>query len=73
MKKLVRERKKGQARIERERTKRNGAGRYTYGYDGLSRPTSINSVIDGLSTFSYDAASQVVGADHATSGQVDAS
>ncbi len=42
---------------------------YTYGYDGLSRPTSINSVIDGLSTFSYDAASQVVGADHASSSQ----
>ncbi len=46
---------------------------YTYGYDGLSRPTSMSSVIDGLSTFSYDAASQVVGADHASSSQADES
>ncbi len=37
---------------------------YSYGYDGMSRPTSINSSIEGLSTFSYDATSQLTVADH---------
>jgi RHS repeat-associated protein len=37
---------------------------YTYAYDGLSRPTSVNSTIEGLSTFTYDATSQLTGADH---------
>ncbi len=39
---------------------------YTYGYDGLSRPTSVNSTIEGLSTYSYDTTSQLIGADHST-------
>ena len=39
---------------------------YTYGYDGMSRPTSVDSTIEGLSTFTYDATSQVTAADHAT-------
>jgi YD repeat-containing protein len=37
---------------------------YTYAYDGLSRPTSINSTIEGLSLFTYDVTSQLTGADH---------
>ncbi|MDX1928383.1 MAG: RHS repeat-associated core domain-containing protein, partial [Pirellulaceae bacterium] len=44
---------------------------YTYGYDGLSRLTSVTSTIEGLSTYTYDATSQVVGADHAVGGQAD--
>jgi len=44
---------------------------YTYSYDALSRPTSINSVLDGVSTFTYDATSQLTAADH--SSQVDES
>jgi RHS repeat-associated protein len=44
---------------------------YTYGYDGLSRLTSVTSTIEGLSTYSYDTTSQVVGADHAAGGQAD--
>jgi RHS repeat-associated protein len=39
---------------------------YIYGYDAMSRITSINSSIDGVSTFSYDATSQLTGADHPT-------
>ncbi len=39
---------------------------YTYGYDGLSRPTSVNSTIEGLSTYSYDTTSQLIGADHSS-------
>lgn len=39
---------------------------YTYGYDGMSRPTSVNSTIEGVSLYSYDATSQVTGADHST-------
>jgi YD repeat-containing protein len=46
---------------------------YTYGYDGDSRLTSVTSTVEGLSTFSYDATSQVVGADHAAGGQADES
>ncbi|MCU0721840.1 MAG: hypothetical protein MUC83_19170 [Pirellula sp.] len=42
---------------------------YTYAYDALSRPTSINSVVDGVSTFTYDATNQLTAADH--SSQVD--
>ncbi len=44
---------------------------YTYGYDGVSRLTSVTSTVEGLSTFTYDATSQVVGADHAVGGQAD--
>ncbi|MDX1930092.1 MAG: RHS repeat-associated core domain-containing protein, partial [Pirellulaceae bacterium] len=44
---------------------------YTYGYDGLSRLSSVTSTIEGLSTYTYDATSQVVGADHAVGGQAD--
>ena len=39
---------------------------YTYAYDGLSRPTSIDSTIEGVSAFTYDATSQLTVADHAT-------
>ena len=39
---------------------------YTYAYDGMSRPTSVDSTIEGVSTFTYDATSQVTAADHAT-------
>jgi len=39
---------------------------YTYGYDGMSRPTSVDSTIEGVSTFTYDATSQVTAADHAS-------
>ncbi len=39
---------------------------YTYAYDGVSRPTSVDSTIEGVSTFTYDATSQVTAADHAT-------
>ncbi|MDX1930292.1 MAG: RHS repeat-associated core domain-containing protein, partial [Pirellulaceae bacterium] len=44
---------------------------YTYGYDGASRLTSVTSTIEGLSTYTYDATSQVVGADHAAGAQAD--
>ncbi|MDX1928385.1 MAG: RHS repeat-associated core domain-containing protein, partial [Pirellulaceae bacterium] len=44
---------------------------YTYGYDGASRLTSVTSTVEGLSTYTYDATSQVVGADHAVGGQAD--
>ena len=44
---------------------------YTYGYDGVSRLTSVTSTIEGLSSFTYDATSQVVGADHVVGGQAD--
>jgi RHS repeat-associated protein len=44
---------------------------YTYSYDALSRPTSINTVLDGVSTFTYDSTSQLTAADH--SSQVDES
>ena len=39
---------------------------YTYAYDGLSRPTSINSTVEGISAFTHDATSQLTVADHAT-------
>ena len=41
-----------------------GVAGYTYAYDGMSRPTSINSTFEGVSTFTYDATSQLTGADH---------
>ncbi len=44
---------------------------YTYSYDALSRPTSINSVLDGVSTFTHHSTSQLTAADH--SSQVDES
>jgi RHS repeat-associated protein len=44
---------------------------YTYGYDGVSRLTSVTSTIEGLSSYTYDAASQVTAADHAAGGQAD--
>jgi RHS repeat-associated protein len=37
---------------------------YAYSYDGLSRITSINSLVDGVSNFTYDATSQLTLADH---------
>jgi RHS repeat-associated protein len=46
---------------------------YTYGYDGMSRLTSVNSTVEGLSSYTYDATSQVTVADHATGGQADES
>ena len=39
---------------------------YTYAYDGMSRPTSVDSTIEGVSTFTYDATSQLTAVDHAT-------
>jgi RHS repeat-associated protein len=39
---------------------------YDYTYDGLSRPTSIDSETDGVSTFTYDATSQLTAADHSS-------
>ena len=39
---------------------------YTYAYDGLSRTASINSTVEGVSAFTYDATSQLTVADHAT-------
>ncbi len=32
----------------------------------MSRPTSVNSTIEGLSTYSYDTTSQLIGADHSS-------
>ncbi len=37
---------------------------YDYSYDSMSRPTSIDSSIEGLSEFEYDATSQLTVADH---------
>ncbi len=37
---------------------------YAYSYDGLSRISSINSLVDGVSNFTYDATSQLTVADH---------
>jgi YD repeat-containing protein len=39
---------------------------YDYGYDQMSRITSINWTVEGLSTFTYDKTSQLTGADHAS-------
>jgi RHS repeat-associated protein len=39
---------------------------YAYTYDGLSRPTSIDSFVDGVTDYSYDVAGQLTGADHAS-------
>ena len=39
---------------------------YAYTYDGLSRPTSIDSFVDVVTDYSYDVASQLTGADHAS-------
>ncbi len=39
---------------------------YDYAYDGLSRFTSIDSSIEGLSSFEYDASGQLTDADHAS-------
>ena len=37
---------------------------YGYSYDGLSRLTSVNSSVEGVSNFTYDATSQLTVADH---------
>ena len=39
---------------------------YDYGYDNMSRITSITSTVDGLSSFTYDKTSQLTGGDHAS-------
>ncbi len=39
---------------------------YDYAYDGLSRFTSIDSSLEGLSSFEYDASRQLTDADHAS-------
>lgn len=39
---------------------------YTYSYDSVSRLTSVNSTVEGVSLYSYDKTSQLVGADHAS-------
>ncbi len=37
---------------------------YAYSYDGMSRLTSINSSVEGVSNFTYDSTSQITAADH---------
>jgi RHS repeat-associated protein len=38
---------------------------YDYTYDAASRITSINSLLDGLTTYAYDSTDQLTAADHA--------